>query len=597
MLSFFSEIFLDYTVDTTDTKPHCNVTDKQTNEQTHKMTQVLQVSLEPNLDLVLRPTNPIPALADILGRIPQCAYKPAQRSWVVNIGRMEAEVGMSVYDIIANDVKPTLEGQGYSVKFNQQVSLHARSLADVLKTQTDDFHSRICVGWENSLTSLGVTPFKHQLDAVQFWLDNQGRGIFGHEMGTGKTISAILASRALGLSKILIFIPAGLKAQWKTELNRLLSSHEVIDYDGKNWPQEDKQTVVLVSYAMAQKVTAHIDRYGVRPEIVICDECHYIKSPKAQRTKAVVKLAKKVPYFLGLSGTPIINRPVDLFPVLNLTAPDKFFDWYKFTRRYCNGHEGKFGYMCDGLTNAPKLHAELQNVMHRVRKDECLDLPSKTRSVIPLDFFQYNRWTQEYYDLREAIQQGDAHFSQLRQFIGQSKVNNSVEWIVDFLDSTDEKLVVFCHHVSIQNSLVAKINAQGKAKSEHKPIAVGFTGETSAQERNKAISKFQETKAKYPARVLVTTVGAGGTGLNLQVANQMLIVEATFSVGEMLQAEDRIHRSGQKTPCTIHYVIASGTYDRVLYRLLSSKMDMMNKVVDGDFSKDLNIFDEMMKEI
>ena len=465
------------------------------------MTQTLQVSLEPDLQLVLRPTNPIPALADILGRIPQCSYKPAQRSWVVNIGRMEAEVGISVYNIIANDVKPTLEGQGFAVKFNQQVSVHARSLADVLKTRTDDFHSRIHAGWENSLSSLGVTPYKHQLEAVQFWLDNQGRGVFGHEMGTGKTISAILSCRALGLSKILIFIPAGLRTQWKTELNRLLSTHEVIDYDGKNWPQEDKQTVVLVSYAMAQKATAHIDRHGIRPEIIICDECHYIKSPKAQRTKAVVKLAKKVPYFLGLSGTPIINRPVDLFPVLNLTAPDKFFDWYKFTRRYCNGHEGKFGYVCDGLTNAPALHAELQNVMHRVRKDECLDLPSKTRSVIPLDFFQPEykvfpdrSWTQEYYDLREAIQQGDAHFSQLRQFIGRSKLTPSVNWIVDFLDSTDEKLVVFCHHVHLAKELIAEVNRRGKAKSEHKPIAVGFTGETSAEERNKVISKFQNIK-------------------------------------------------------------------------------------------------------
>ena len=125
VVPFFRNI-LHYSVDTTDTKPHCNVTDKQTNEQTHKMTQTLQVSLEPNLDLVLRPTNPIPALADILGRIPR-AYKPAQRSWVVNIGRMEAEAGISVYDIIANDIKPTLEGQGYAVKFNQQVSVHARS--------------------------------------------------------------------------------------------------------------------------------------------------------------------------------------------------------------------------------------------------------------------------------------------------------------------------------------------------------------------------------------------------------------------------------------------------------------------------------------
>ena len=205
MLSFFLEIFLDYTVDTTDTKPHCNVIDKQTNEQTHKMTQTLQVSLEPNLDLVLRPTNPIPALADILGQIPQCAYKPAQKSWVVKMARMEPMMLIGVYDLIANNIKPQLEGQGYSVKFNQQVSLHARSIADILRTQTEDLHSRILPDWGNALNEFGVTPYDHQLDAVSFFLKNEGRAVLGHEMGTGKTISAILACHALGLSKIILF--------------------------------------------------------------------------------------------------------------------------------------------------------------------------------------------------------------------------------------------------------------------------------------------------------------------------------------------------------------------------------------------------------
>ena len=98
-------------------------------------------------------------------------------------------------------------------------------------------------------------------------------------------------------------------------------------------------------------------------------------------------------------------------------------------------------------------------------------------------------------------------------------------------------------------------------------------------------------------RVFVSTIGAAGTGLNLQVASHMLFVETTYSPGEMLQAEDRIHRAGQTQPCTIHYMVETGTYDRVLYRLLTKKMDMMNQVIDGDVTGDLNVFDDLMKEI
>ena len=558
--------------------------------------QTIQVSLEPTMNLVIR--SPYDeSLSDIFSKVPQCSYKPAQRGWVIGVGRLEPDVGLGVYDCIVNQVKPACEQKGYTVKFNQQMLIHARTLADIRRTSDQDFAFRLSPNWQNSLSDMGVTPYQHQLDAVRHWLDGKGRGVFGHEMGTGKTISSILACHALYPKGILIFVPASLKAQWKSEVTALLPDYGVVEYDGKNYPEEIETSIVLVSYAMADKVASQIDRYGNGPEIVIADECHYIKNPKAARTKAVVKLAKKVPFFLGLSGTPIINRPVDLYPVLNLTAPYKFHDWYRFTKKFCNGHEGKFGYVCDGLTNAQELHQELSNVMHRVRKADCLDLPSKTRSVIPVDFFNQKGWVADYYDLREKIQEGEAHFAQLRKFIGQSKATQSVDWIVDFLESTDQKLVVFCHHVELVKLITAEVNRRGKAKSDVKPLAVSFTGETPAEERNKAISKFQDTKARFPCRVLVTTVGAGGTGLNLQVANQMLIVESTYSPGEMLQAEDRIHRSGQTTPVTIHYIIAQGTYDRVLYNLLTQKMAMMNKVVDGDFSKDLNVYEELMREI
>ena len=365
-------------------------------------------------------------------------------------------------------------------------------------------------------------------------------------------------------------------------------------YDGKNVPaaDPDRPTALLVSYSKADRLTPT----SFEAEMLVCDECHYIKNPKAQRTKAVLKMAKATPFFLALSGTPIVNRPVDLWPILNLCKPQEFNDWYRFTRKYCNGHEGKFGYVCDGLSKAGELNEKLASVMHRVRKDECLDLPAKTRVVIPIDHFQNSYWVESYYALREQIADGEAHFSSLRRFLALNKITDAVDWVLDFLQSSpDQKLVVFAHHVEVVNEIINEVNRRGKAKSSKKPLAVGFTGEADTKTRSLAIAHFSEPKK--PARVFVSTIGAAGTGLNLQSASHMLFVETTYSPGEMLQAEDRIHRAGQTQPCTIHYMVETGTYDRVLYRLLTKKMDMMNQVIDGDVTGDLNVFDDLMKEI
>ena len=125
------------------------------------------------------------------------------------------------------------------------------------------------------LSSLGVTPYKHQLEAVQFWLDNQGRGYRAWD-GDLKLFCHPFLPRPWTF-KDTYFIPAGLRTV-EDRLNRLLSTHEVIDYDGKNSKKTtDRCACILCD---GSEATAHIDRHGIRPEIIICDECHYIKSPR-----------------------------------------------------------------------------------------------------------------------------------------------------------------------------------------------------------------------------------------------------------------------------------------------------------------------------
>ena len=128
----------------------------------------------------------------------------------------------------------------------------------------------------------------------------------------------------------------------------------------------------------------------------------------------------------------------------------------------------------------------------------------------------------------------------------------------------------------------------------HKQIDL-LTGSTTKQDRDAYISRFQNPKSDK--RILILTLGVGSTGLNLQKANNVLMVETSFSPMEMLQAEDRVHRNGQTKSCSINYLVAQNTFDEKLFSLLEKKMGMSNAVVDGDFKNDLNVFEELKKEI
>ena len=122
--------------------------------------------------------------------------------------------------------------------------------------------------------------------------------------------------------------------------------------------------------------------------------------------------------------------------------------------------------------------------------------------------------------------------------------------IVDF-DSTDEKLVVFCHHVHLAKELIVEANRRGKA-IRTQPIAVGFMVRHPLWSGTK-LSRNSKTQRQSIQPVLVTTVGAGGIGLNLQVAKLMLIVEATFMLVKCYRPKTAYTGQVAKTPCTIHY--------------------------------------------
>lgn len=540
------------------------------------MQNKISLALEPNMRLHISGSKD-PKITQLFSKIPFCNFLLQEKKWVIKMERMSNEQCLTVYTHITKNFHDDIKNIGLIMDVNQPMLDHMNQCSMYYKAKNLELKKRVTNDWSESLDKFGVKPYDHQIDAVCHWIDNNGRSLLGHEMGTGKTISAILSINAIKAKRVVIFTPASVMMQWEKEIKRLLPKYKLYIYPNIKGVGDDGREILLVSYARAEPYKKSQSKATWKAEYIICDECHYIKNPKAQRTKAIVQLAKTSDYFIGLSGTPIINRPVDLYSPLNIISPSEFNNWYQFTKAYCNGHMGKFGYVADGLSRKVELHSKLSRHMHRVTKDDCLDLPPKVRSVIPCKL-QFN---QDYY---ETFQEAYAE-------LGVHKSVEALSWINDFMESNNEKLVVFTQHVNPAELIFYNLATEGK---KHKQVDL-LTGKTTKQDRDAYISRFLDPKSDK--RILILTLGVGSTGLNLQKANNVLMVETSFSPMEMLQAEDRVHRNGQTKSCSINYLVAQDTFDEKLYSLLEKKMGMSNAVVDGDFKNDLNVFEELKKEI
>ena len=413
-----------------------------------------------------------------------------------------------------------------------------------------------------------LSPFQHQIDGVNHFLKSDGRMMLAWEMGSGKTAGAALIMKAVNAGPTVIFSPASLMLQHKSELHRIFGGDkEIVIFKDSIDVEYPHHSIVLVSYHRTKRFKEYTKTLSFRFEFAVLDESTYIKNHKAKRTKDIEAMLETIPMVLMLTGTPIINRPVDLFTQFRIAAPHTFKDWWKFTRRYCNGRQGPFGYLSDGLTNAGELSSLVNPLMHRVRKQDCLDLPEKIRTQVPVQIKpkQYIDWQEEVQDL------------------GLQKAEKAYEWLTNWLEysAPDEKIVVFGRHVEVVKSLHAR---------EYKNASTSLiTGDTTQREHE--IERFRQGN-----RILFMTIGAGGLGLNLQFASNMLFVEMSFSPMEMLQAEDRIHRAGMRGGANYYYMISRYTYDENLFRGLTRKYAMANQVVDGITDPDENIFAEIMSQ-
>jgi len=449
------------------------------------------------------------------------------------------------------------------------------------------------------LKSLDPRLFPFQRTGVAFVESRNGRALIADEMGLGKTAQAISWLRLHPeLRPVVVVCPASIKINWEREFRMWGMKDEKIQIiSGKKNGHDLVGQIIIINYDILTSWLEPLVAYN--PKVVIMDECHYARNSNALRTKAAKRLAKKIPHVIALSGTPIVNRPIEFFNSINMIRPDIFPSFWRYAQEFCGAKWNGFGWDFTGATNTDKLHRLLtETIMVRRRKQDVLtDLPAKIYSVVPFEIDnreEYKRasgniiaWILQNEGKEKADKASQAEvlveFEKLKQLAVRGKMKAIKEWVSDFLES-GEKLVVFATHTMTLDTL----------QTEFKNLAVRLDGSTSQKGRQEAVDRFQTDKK---IRLFLGNVKAAGVGITLTAASNVAFVELTFVPGDHTQAEDRCHRIGQKDTVNIWYLIAESTIEEDLVQILREKQKILNSVLDGKSVNDSNVFSELFGKL
>lgn len=462
---------------------------------------------------------------------------------------------------------------------------------------------------EIEIPGLKGTPYPFQRKGVAFIESKNGRALIADEMGLGKTLQAIAYLQLHPeLRPAVIIVPKLVKYKWEREIHKWMQNPGTIQIlEGLQPNIPVIGDIVIANYDIISNnyidgkelvYTGWIDYIiDTKPAILISDESHYFKNNKAKRTKAIKKIAKKVDNFIALSGTPIENRPIEIYNAVNLINPNLFPNFMAFAKRYCNAKHNGFGWDFSGASNISELHSKLTKsiMIRRLKKDVLTDLPDKIYDYIPLEITnrsQYEiaeddfiEWVKNTQGIASATKKANAlaltKIEGLKQLALEGKQQQIIEWIEDFLES-DNKLVVFAVHRNIIDYIVSKFPK----------VAVKLDGSTT--NRDTVINKFQTDDN---CRLFVGNIKAAGVGIELTAANHVAIIEFPWTPGALDQAIDRLHRIGQKNTVNVNYLIAKDTIEEDNALLLDKKRNIISQTLDGIEADDQSLIGELINNL
>jgi SNF2 family DNA or RNA helicase len=442
---------------------------------------------------------------------------------------------------------------------------------------------------DTSATALRIAEglFPHQIDGVAFLLGRR-RAILADDMGLGKTRQSIVSLRHLTPGgHRLVVCPASVKRNWAREISIVTPDSTVLVIEGTA-PAAPAAEWVVINYDILGR---HIDQLLRVPwAALVFDEAHYLKnhtrarSTLARQLTAAAAAANRTLAVQLLTGTPLTSRPRDLFVLLQLAAHPLGRSFLAFAKRYCAAEKGEYGWKTGGASNIEELTVQLHGVMLRRSKDDVLSLPPKLRTWLPVDVASGTgvRAIKKVFELlagndSRPVKSRDAELRrrgkllaflvEARQALAYAKVAATLDFVRGAIDQGEKVIVFSCFDDPIQ-----------KLARELGSAAVVVTGKTPAAARQLLVDRFQHDDE---VRVLVANIIAGGTGLNLTAATQVVFNDLDWVPTNHWQAEDRAYRIGQTRMVNVTYFVARDTIDDFVQAVLEIKAALVNAIVDG----------------
>ena len=454
----------------------------------------------------------------------------------------------------------------------------------------------------------GLDYLDYQYGGVSFaydlWKAKKHGCFIADDMGLGKTIQALgfINKIAVDLErspKTLIICPASMKMSWYREVKKWLIRKPSVIVMESGMPAQviDRHSIVIINYDILKKYERPL--VMVDWDVTIYDESHYMKNSNAQRSKFGSNMSKVSDFVLLLSGTPLTNRPIDLWHQLNVIDWDMFASRNEFAFRFCGGN-----ILGDGATNLDELQNLLRStyMIRRMKEDVLTELPPKIRQVVELSRSGFDKVLKNeapyieavkaYMDRMDAIEAKKAvsgmteeeykkeiskmrtgklgdlgEIARIRHETALAKVDKVVDFVKDILENKN-KVVVFAHHRDVIEQIAGAFPGESTM----------LYGGMSTADKDAAVQEFMKNPK---IRVFVISIIAGGVGLTLTSADVAVFAEMSWLPSDISQAEDRLHRIGQKATTFIYHLVVEGSIDAYMAQKCVSKQMIVDQCVNG----------------
>ena len=456
-------------------------------------------------------------------------------------------------------------------------------------------------------------PYEHQRRAFEFACRLFGlkgydpptsRGVaLLMEMGTGKTLTTIAVAGRLWLDhkveRMLIVAPLSILGVWQEEFLKFADfEYSLTILNGSESKKIEKLRqipahglqVAVINYESAWRMERELAAWDV--DLIVCDEGHKIKTHNIAASKCMHRLGAKARYRMLLTGTIITNKAIDVFSPYKFLNPAVFGNsFYAFRNRYFDmvGYGNHTPILKANM--AEELTRRIQSIAFRATKAECLDLPETTEIVrtVELELQAQKLYQQLVRDSYTRIKEGEItaanvltrllRLSQLTGGFLRGDETDRVERVStakldalsDIVDSAAQeggKLVIIARFLPEINAITRML--------ESKSIVFSLiTG--AVKDRDEQVQRFQTDP---DVTVFVGQIATAGLGITLTATDKMVFYSLDYSMSNFEQTKARIHRVGQRNPCTYIYLVMENTVDAKVLKALRDKANLARSLID-----------------